>query len=297
MASTTTPRLGLVKPTPGTGELVNVSTQINAAHDKLDAAVGAETVTSTTRPATPYLGKFIRESDTGKLYVCTGTAPAAWVQVPVGGTTAVMSDYIRVARPIASGGAFVAKVDGESSDRMIIDASGKIAIGSGSGAQDTTLYRSAANTLTTDDNFTVGGSVTCRSCNVGAHVIVTRTGALSIPSGGGGTDITWTAEQRDVGAMWGSGTGVTLPFTGAYSAVLNASWALQAGGVRSIAIKLGGGVVAENKMNTTGQSEPQSVATEFLGTAGQVVTAAGFQTSGVAVNLSLLRLGVRLTGQ
>lgn len=97
--------------------------------------------------------------------------------------------------------------------------------------------------------------------------------------------------------MWSSGNNVVLPYTGVYVAIANTSWALQAGGVRSLSIKRAGGIIAENKMTTTGQSEPQSVAVEFLGTAGQIITAAGFQTSGAAINISNTRLSVRLTGQ
>lgn len=301
MATSNTPRLGLVKPTPGTGELVNVATQINAAWDKIDANIGAlEVANAAARGAiaAPFRNQFVRQTDDNTLWICTNpSSPLTWAQVVIGGTTAAMSDYIRVSRSSPVGGAFVARADGDSADRLIIDASGKIAIGGGASAQDTVAYRSAANTLKTDGDFVAVGSVTCRSCNVGGHVIVTRTAAFSIPSGGGGTDITWTAEERDFGAMWSSGNNVVLPYTGVYVAIANTSWALQAGGVRSLSIKRAGGIIAENKMTTTGQSEPQSVAVEFLGTAGQIITAAGFQTSGAAINISNTRLSVRLTGQ
>ena len=51
----------------------------------------------------------------------------------------------------ASSQAVGVKVDGDSEPRVKIDAGGKITWGSGSTAGDVNLYRSGANTLTTDD--------------------------------------------------------------------------------------------------------------------------------------------------
>jgi|TARA_Y100001951_G_scaffold96544_1_gene95342 hypothetical protein len=51
----------------------------------------------------------------------------------------------------ASAQAVGVKVDGDSEARVKIDAGGKITWGSGSAAGDVNLYRSAANTLKTDD--------------------------------------------------------------------------------------------------------------------------------------------------
>ena len=53
----------------------------------------------------------------------------------------------------ASTQALGVKVDLDSEARVKIDAGGKITWGSGSATGDTTLYRSAANTLKTDDAF------------------------------------------------------------------------------------------------------------------------------------------------
>ena len=53
----------------------------------------------------------------------------------------------------ASTQALGVKVDLDSEARVKIDAGGKITWGSGSATGDTTLYRSAANTLKTDDSF------------------------------------------------------------------------------------------------------------------------------------------------
>ncbi len=54
----------------------------------------------------------------------------------------------------ASSQALSIKVDGDSQNRVLIDAGGKITWGAGgSSAGDTTLYRNAANVLKTDDGF------------------------------------------------------------------------------------------------------------------------------------------------
>jgi len=80
MSSTTTSRLGLIKPTPGTGEPVNVATQINQAWDKIDAAIGATICTSTTRPSPAFDGQIIRETDTGVIAV-RNDAAGTWVSI------------------------------------------------------------------------------------------------------------------------------------------------------------------------------------------------------------------------
>lgn len=74
---TTTPRLGLYK-AAGSGELVDVETQVNAAFDKIDDAIGARQVTSGTRPASPYRGQIIEETDTGYVYMWNG---ALWYPI------------------------------------------------------------------------------------------------------------------------------------------------------------------------------------------------------------------------
>jgi len=55
----------------------------------------------------------------------------------------------------ASSQAVGVKVDGDSEARVKIDAGGKITWGSGSATGDVTLYRSAADTLKTDDALDV----------------------------------------------------------------------------------------------------------------------------------------------
>lgn len=129
MSSSLTSRLGLVKPNPGTGEPVNVATQIGASYDKIDAAVGAEATLSTALPASPYHGKFARGTDNRKTYIWNATQ-AVWDQILTG-----------------------------PGNLVTIDSTGKLQFGSGGGTYDTNLYRSAADTLKTDDNFIVSGAL------------------------------------------------------------------------------------------------------------------------------------------
>lgn len=69
---TFTNRLNLQKPAGGSSGTIPGDDQadidvLNDNADKIDAAVGVRYVTSTTRPATPYDGQLIKETDTGKL--------------------------------------------------------------------------------------------------------------------------------------------------------------------------------------------------------------------------------------
>ncbi|RAJ70288.1 hypothetical protein K378_01453 [Streptomyces sp. Amel2xB2] len=84
MPETPTSRLGLYRPKDDGSELVNVQTDLNGNFVKLDAAAGFQIVTSTTRPSTPYAGKAIAESDTGRTYFHNGTSPASagYVELP-----------------------------------------------------------------------------------------------------------------------------------------------------------------------------------------------------------------------
>lgn len=75
-----------------------------------------------------------------------------------------------------------ARVSGDAQPRLTMGADGKLSLGSGSAVADTVLYRSAADTLTTDDSFTVGGGLT-----VGSTTWTTYT-----PTVGGGGSVTWT---------------------------------------------------------------------------------------------------------
>lgn len=206
MSSTTTSRLGLIKPTPGTGEIVNVATQINASWDTIDAEIGAGIYTSSTRPLAPYQHKIIRETDTGRLYVHNGTTPASggWMQIPAQGgsflqppgSSTATSRYILASGVATSNRAMSFRGSTDTQDHFFFDYDGTIQWGSGSVASDTNLYRSAANTLKTDDLFVAGGGISLGSAGAttvqyeaSAADTITAASYVSytaIPTGGAG---------------------------------------------------------------------------------------------------------------
>lgn len=75
MASLTS-RLKLRK--PATTDVVNVDTDLSANFDLIDGAIDSTVCTSGTRPATPFAGQTILETDTKKTYIWNGTI---WVPI------------------------------------------------------------------------------------------------------------------------------------------------------------------------------------------------------------------------
>ena len=78
------PRLRLPRLDAGGGEAQrDYPTLQRQFADIVDANAGAQVVTSTTRPATPYIGQIIFETDTNLVMMWTGATPGGkgWVQV------------------------------------------------------------------------------------------------------------------------------------------------------------------------------------------------------------------------
>ncbi|ANZ35262.1 hypothetical protein BBK82_03405 [Lentzea guizhouensis] len=179
--STLTTRLQLVKET--NAENYSVGT-VNNNSDKIDAAVGFEECTSSTRPSSPYNGKGIRESDTGSVLLSNGTVPASgswkylWSAdgpVIVGAVGASAPLRGQTTGFLTGTRLLDARKYGEANPGFTIDFDGKHQWGPGGvTAPDTNLYRSTTDLLRTDDSFYVGGALTV----VGA---VTLTGAVSGP--------------------------------------------------------------------------------------------------------------------
>ena len=69
--ATTTTKLGLTK--PDFVDVVDIS-ELNTNFDDIDEAAGADLVTSSTRPGTPWAGQVIFETDTSKSFVWDGSA-------------------------------------------------------------------------------------------------------------------------------------------------------------------------------------------------------------------------------
>ena len=83
--ATSTTKLGLTK--PDFVDVVDVS-ELNTNADAIDAAVGATIVTSATRPASPWAGQIIYETDTESTFVWTGSA---WI-ASGGGASVTVSE-------------------------------------------------------------------------------------------------------------------------------------------------------------------------------------------------------------
>jgi len=73
MSTTNTTNLGIAIPVPGSGEPFLVSAY-NAAISTLDGGVGFTICTSGTRPASPYTGQVIFETDTASSFIWDGSA-------------------------------------------------------------------------------------------------------------------------------------------------------------------------------------------------------------------------------
>lgn len=73
--ATTTTKLGLVK--PASSDLVDISV-INANYDKIDTTAGVTVCTSTTRPASPYAGQLVFETDTLNQRIWNATT-STWI--------------------------------------------------------------------------------------------------------------------------------------------------------------------------------------------------------------------------
>lgn len=179
MSSTTT-RVSLYK--PAGGENVNVTTDLNNNLDKLDTNLSFRVAASQTarNAISPFWeGLNVRDTDTGKCWVSNGSAPisASWDQIATANTK------ISNISLSASAGSVVIRSEGTGNTfapfYMLTD--GSMRWGSGTGAIDTTLYRSAADTLKTDDNFIAGGTgLVTGDLTTGGNVIFTTGGTAEI---------------------------------------------------------------------------------------------------------------------
>lgn len=135
MPDPSTTRLALYKSKSDGSELVNYTQDLGQNWDKVDAAVGFQIVTSSTRPSSPYSGKSIAQSDTAySTFFSNGTAPASgsWVEIPNSSST------------------FASNLKLSTSAQLVIGA-------------DCNLFRNAANVLRTNDALTVDGALTASS--------------------------------------------------------------------------------------------------------------------------------------
>ncbi|MEU5197294.1 hypothetical protein AB0G86_25135 [Streptomyces scabiei] len=189
--STTTTRLGLLKPAT-TGEAVNVATQLNNNYDKIDTNINFRVVANATarNAISPiWEGLSVRETDTGRCYVSNGTLPVSgsWNELVTTGSSITFTgtNLINLSGSASATDKLATLVTGDAFDRMRIRSDGRIDWGSGTGARDTNLYRSAADTLKTDDSFVVGTDLTVTGNFLGATNVNTGAWTAFTP--------TWTS--------------------------------------------------------------------------------------------------------
>ena len=121
--ATTTTRLGLTK--PDFVDVVDIS-DLNTNADEIDAAVGFTLCTNATRPASPWSGQVIFETDTGSSFVWDGSA---W-QPAGGGGGNVASDAIQPnSNQISEDYTFEANQNGVSAGPITIASGVTVTIG------------------------------------------------------------------------------------------------------------------------------------------------------------------------
>lgn len=207
MPQSPSPRLGLYRTAADGSEDVNVVLDVLNNLDKLDTFVGALACTSGTHPASPYNGQVIRETDTGKLLVCTNTSGPVFTQVLFG--TAVYGSALNVVGSVSLTGpsgffhesdtsfdiSLATSVDGDTQHRFRLFASGRMEWGPGGAtARDVSLYRSSADVLTTDDSFTIGGGLTVTGdATIGGNIVADQLATGSAVLRGGLSTVTTVA--------------------------------------------------------------------------------------------------------
>lgn len=165
--SSTTPRVSLYK--PAGGEDINVTTDLNNNLDKIDTNLNFRVVANEAarNAISPHWeGLSVRETDTGRCYVSNGTAPisGSWSEIVQANNTTVgemlFGNLIRNTRATAADSGYETRVTGDTFARWYVQAGGTQYWGPGNATFDTNLYRSAANTLKTDDAFHAVGNLT-----------------------------------------------------------------------------------------------------------------------------------------
>lgn len=173
------------------------------------SVAGFTVCTSGTRPATPFQGQMIFETDTSKLWFYTGTA---WAQIPdasaaytTNSTETIVAGATGTAAPLAVQSTATAvgnravglRGSGDSQDRYTTDFDGKQQWGpGGSTAPDTNWYRTSAGTLKTDGSIVVQNGLTVNgslAAFTGAFTSYTPTWTASTtnPVIGNGTIVGW----------------------------------------------------------------------------------------------------------
>lgn len=176
-----TTRLKLNKPDPDpvTGDFVDV-VKLNDNADKIDGAISFTSCLSTGRPAVPFQGQAILETDTGKAYVWGGSAwlPLLLASSPIqltanlgigvapnantlrklemlsSGTNGTLSQMLLRQSGPATGSRALSTMGGaDNQDHWWVDFDGSMQWGPGNAGGDTVLKRESTGQLRTTGDF------------------------------------------------------------------------------------------------------------------------------------------------
>ena len=126
--------------------------------------------------------------------------------VSVTGALALTGTSALVERSLVTDNGYRTRITADTNSRWLVNADGKQIWGTGATTGDTNLYRSAADTLTTDDSFSVGGNLTV----TGTADAATTTTATGVSAGTG-----WSVSIQALRVTSGVSTvNVTLTRTG-----------------------------------------------------------------------------------
>lgn len=247
-----TPRLNLYKP----GDGVNISPDEAADIDKLndnadliDAAVGASIVTSGTRPASPYSGQVIFETDTGDLRVRSGSTwamanrsdRATWNVADLTALAALSGSSI-----VKNGDLCVVQEGGAIFDRVAgVWVQKSPAVFATTGGRDTAYAKASAAYRVVGAEARVG---TVMSTHNGTSWIPNNLycslikSANQVLSAGTQTLVTFDTELSDPAGMHDNATNpsrVTVPVAGLYEVGFNAYSANATGTIGARVLKNG----------------------------------------------------------
>lgn len=165
--------------------------------------------------------------------------------------------------------------------------SGGIVFGSG---KDTNLYRSAANTLKTDDSLIVAGDITGDGVTTdlvhGITLQRTTTLTVNTSTDASATAITWSSAVKNTSlyAYWSSGSTITIPLTGWYSITchLASGGGLGTGFAFRLYVLVNGVLVAKNETQAqanTNNDTPAISTIQYLTAADALVFRASASAS------------------
>jgi hypothetical protein len=140
-----------------TGLTTSLSGKASTTHATTHASAGSDPITIAESQVTNLTTDLAAKASTthATTHASAGSDPVTLAQSQITGLTSALAALLSIASTLASGTTTLlsSKVTADTQQRLIIDASGKHTWGSGSATGDTTLYRSAADTLRTEDNF------------------------------------------------------------------------------------------------------------------------------------------------